>query len=190
MGRRQELEKLASILILRDGQLPEPVQPHIWEDNIKHDHPLPERKGHRVSQKTKKSQRSRIPQRDCRSLWALEEAASTLSFLTSRLGGGGSGSLGFPHLYPKPTVQPLSNGATPSHGAAINGHSLAKLILTFLFYFGNYTQASLCCTRKPFHPSVWEDDPILALLSSPLSATFFYFPYCNYFWIINTPSQP
>lgn len=35
----------------------------------------------------------------------------------------------------KALAPPPSNGVTPSYGALINGHFLAKLILTFLFYF-------------------------------------------------------
>ena len=94
-------------------------------------------------------------------------------------------SLASPHLTSKPKAQSRSKGETSSM-AAINGAFLTKVILTFLFHFWYATQPYPCCTSEPSHPSVWGDGPIWVLSSSMLSATLFYFPYCNYFWIINT----
>lgn len=83
--RKQELEKPAVVLILRYGQLPEPVQLHISEDTPKHPPPPPGKEGTSVPWKTRKVPKALTPQRACESLSALEEAASTLSSHTGRL---------------------------------------------------------------------------------------------------------
>lgn len=116
--------------------------------------------------------------------------------LTFHMVGGSVGywlgpiSLSFPHLSPKPMAQPPSNREMPLCMMATIDLFFGQNDNNFLF-FGSYIQPSPGCTRKPFHP------PICLQRRSNFGPfiinafnNFVLLPYCNYFWIINTLSQP